>query len=92
MRWPEGPVGKFFSRYGTTRWKAAKVTGVSIQNLGLYVRGCKYKVGREKLPRLIAHLEESSRQRWTQARLNRERAKLAAVHPIRTKDEPVEAR
>jgi hypothetical protein len=83
-------VGKFFARHKTSRWKAAKVTGVSIQNLGLFMRGAKYKVGRGKVPRLINHLSVQTGRRWTQARLDRERAKLAAVHPIRENLHPVE--
>ena len=47
------------------------------------MRGNDYKLGAVKREKLVAHLSETSGQRWTLAKLNKARQRLAAIHPIK---------
>ena len=61
----------------------AKSLSVSTQSLGHFMRGNDYKLGAVKREKLVAHLSETSGQRWTLAKLNKARQRLAAIHPIK---------
>lgn len=81
--WGTGPVGKFFHEHKSSRAEAARIVETSIQSVGHYMRGDDSRLGQAKRMKLIEHLSATSGRRWTLAKLNAARAKLAAIHPIK---------
>jgi hypothetical protein len=85
--WNMGPVGDFFHKHKTSRRSTAAKIDVTPQSLGAFMRGFDYRLGAAKREKLLEHLTECSGQRWTLAKLNAARRRLAAVHPIRSATE-----
>ena len=81
--WGTGPVGDFFHKHNTSRAAAARIVEASIQSVGHYMRGDDSRLGQAKRQKLVDHLSATSGRRWTLAKLNAARAKLAAIHPIK---------
>lgn|GEM_PF-2768165 len=73
-----GPVALFFHQHNTTLWQAAKSCSVCVQSMAAYMRGDRYRLGKAKVPMLLAHLESASGGRWPMQRLTAVRVKLRA--------------